>query len=156
MPDDIKPSGADPLNLNNFLCFAIYSTGHAFNQLYRPLLDALQLTYPQYLVMVTLWDRDDVTVKEIGQRLFLESSTLTPLLKRLEGLGYLTRTRDAVDERQVRLRLTEDGRKLRAKALDIPLCIGEAVGLKLAEIQRLVGEISELRSNIHEAAGKAA
>lgn len=156
MPDDNKPSGADPLNLNNFLCFAIYSTGHAFNQLYRPLLDALQLTYPQYLVMVTLWDRDDVTVKEIGQRLFLESSTLTPLLKRIEGLGYLTRTRDAVDERQVRLRLTEDGRKLRAKALDIPLCIGEAVGLKLAEIQRLVGEISELRSNIHEAAGKAA
>ena len=103
------PAEAPNLDLDDFLCFAVYSAGHAFNQLYRPLLSALDLTYPQYLVMVTLWQQDDVTVKEIGRRLFLESSTLTPLLKRLEALGHISRNRDAEDERQVRVRLTPAG-----------------------------------------------
>lgn len=136
------------LDLDGFLCFAIYSAGHAFNQLYRPLLDGIGLTYPQYLVMVALWKRDDQTVKEIGQRLHLDSSTLTPLLKRLEGLGHINRSRDPSDERQVRLRLTEQGRALREKARAIPSCIGEATGLSPEHLRRLVKEITAARENI--------
>ena len=97
----------DALRLGEFLCFAVYSASHAFNRVYKPLLDELGLTYPQYLVMVLLWEQDDQTVGSLGEKLFLESSTLTPLLKRLEALGYVKRTRDPVDERQVRVRLTD-------------------------------------------------
>ena len=95
------------LDVDDHLCFAIYSAGHAFNRIYKPLLGELGLTYPQYLVMVALWAKDDQTVGSLGEKLLLESSTLTPLLKRLEGIGYLTRTRDPADERQVRVRLTK-------------------------------------------------
>ncbi|MCL6705473.1 MarR family transcriptional regulator [Pseudomonas sp. R2.Fl] len=143
-----NPAEATPLDLDTFLCFAVYSAGHAFNQLYRPLLDALGLTYPQYLVMVTLWQQDDVTVKEIGQRLFLESSTLTPLLKRLETLGYISRNRDPEDERQVRVRLTPTGAGLREKARTIPPCIGAATGLSSETLQRLVTELGATRDSI--------
>src|SRR6478609_12189003 len=96
------PANEEKLSLDSFLCFAIYSTGHAFNQFYRPLLDAIGLTYPQYLVMVALWTQNDQTVKALGDKLLLDSSTLTPLLKRLESAGHLTRMRDPADERQVR------------------------------------------------------
>ena len=88
-------------DVSDLLCFAIYSAGHAFNRVYKPLLDALGVTYPQYLVLVALWTKDDRTVSELGTQLYLESSTLTPLLKRLEAMGYVTRTRDPDDERQV-------------------------------------------------------
>src|SRR5215467_14258900 len=94
------------LLLGNQLCFAVYSTAHAFNRVYKPLLDRLGLTYPQYLVMLALWERDGVPVKEIGERLFLDSGTLTPLLKRLETAELVTRTRSAEDERQVIVALT--------------------------------------------------
>lgn len=141
-------SGNDGLALDEFLCFAIYSAGHAFNQFYRPLLDELGLTYPQYLAMVTLWSMDDQTVKEIGQALFLESNTLTPLLKRLETLGLISRTRDPSDERQVRVRLTEEGRALRVRAAAVPACIAGAVGLPKARIQALLNEISEIRGRL--------
>src|SRR5258706_16439520 len=110
------PKPDDALRLGEFLCFAVYSASHAFNRVYKPLLDELGLTYPQYLVMVLLWEQDDQTVGSLGEKLFLESSTLTPLLKRLEALGYVKRTRDPVDERQVRVRLTERGRALRERA----------------------------------------
>jgi MarR family transcriptional regulator, organic hydroperoxide resistance regulator len=133
------------------LCFAVYSAGHAFNRAYKPVLDALGLTYPQYLVMVTLWSRDDQTVGDIGAMLFLESSTLTPLLKRLEGLGYVTRGRDPADERQVRVRLTRAGAALQAKARDIPACILERTGLSVSELNRLQTEISKLRENLLKA-----
>ena len=94
------PAAASPaLRLDNFLCFAVYTAGHAFNRLYKPLLEALGLTYPQYLAMVALWEKDDQTVGELGEKLFLESNTLTPLLKRLEGMGLVTRVRDKADER---------------------------------------------------------
>ncbi|MCM2472860.1 MarR family transcriptional regulator [Rhizobium sp. CG5] len=136
------------LNLDSFLCFAIYSAGHAFNQLYRPLLDAIGLTYPQYLVMVALWSRDDQTVKDLGKMLFLESSTLTPLIKRLEGAGYLTRSRDPVDERMVRVRLTAEGEALRDKALSIPSCVGEATGLSSAELVALTDQLASTRDAI--------
>src|SRR4030081_4127448 len=89
-----------PLQLDNQLCFAVYSTAHAFNRVYKPLLDRLGLTYPQYLVMLVLWERDDVPLKDIGEKLFLDSGTLTPLLKRLEAAPLVQRTRSSEDERQ--------------------------------------------------------
>ncbi len=134
-----------PLNLNSFLCFAVYSAGHAFNRAYRPLLEKLGLTYTQYLAMVLLWERDGQTVGELGERLFLESNTLTPLLKRLETLGYVARVRDAADERQVRVQVTEAGRKLRNQALPIPGCILDASGLSGKEAKRLSAEMVALR-----------
>src|SRR6266481_2792033 len=139
-----KPDGA--LRLVEFLCFAVYSASHAFNRVYKPLLDELGLTYPQYLAMVLLWEQDDQTVGSLGEKLFLESSTLTPVLKRLEALGHVKRTRDPDDERQVRVRLTERGRAIRKKAREIPGCILEASNLKLDELMRLQGEIVALRS----------
>src|SRR6478736_8843336 len=96
-----KPAADLPLLLDNQICFAVYSAAHAFNLVYKPLLERLGLTYPQYLVMLVLWERDGVPVKEIGDRLFLDSGTLTPLLKRLEGMGLVKRTRSTEDERQV-------------------------------------------------------
>jgi DNA-binding MarR family transcriptional regulator len=136
--------------LEELLCFAMYSAGHAFNRVYKPLLDDLGLTYPQYLVMVSLWTEDDQTVGELGERLFLESSTLTPLLKRLEATGYITRSRDPSDERQVRVCLTEEGAALRAKAHDIPKCILDATGLSAAAMQRLLDEVSAVRQSLIE------
>lgn len=140
-----NPAGGAALDLDHFICFAVYSAGHAFNQIYRPLLDAVGLTYPQYLVMVTLWQKPDQTVKEIGKRLYLESSTLTPLLKRLEALGHITRSRDLQDERQVRVGLTAQGVALRQKAEAIPACISAATGRPTADLLRLGQEIGALR-----------
>jgi len=105
-----------PLDLDEFLCFAVHSTAQAIGRANKPMLDAIGLTYPQFLVMVVLWSEDNQTVGRIGDRLFLESNTLTPLLKRLEAGGYVSRTRCPEDERQVRIRLTDAGRALREKA----------------------------------------
>src|SRR5215469_12317279 len=102
-----------PLKLDNQICFAVYSAAHAFNRVYKPLLDRLGLTYPQYLVMLALWERDGVPLKDIGERLFLDSGTLTPLLKRLEQAGLVRRTRSAEDERQVLIALTTQGQALK-------------------------------------------
>ena len=142
------------LELGEFLCFAIYSAGHAFNRVYKPLLDRLGLTYPQYLVMVALWDRDDQTVGGLGEKLSLESSTLTPLLKRLETMGCVKRTRDPADERQVRVRLTDKGRAIRDKALEIPGCILEASGLKVQDLRRLRKDIAALRTALESHTAK--
>ena len=141
-----KPKHA--FKLAEFLCFAVYSTSHAFNRVYKPLLDKLGLTYPQYLTMVLLWEQDDQTVGSLGEKLFLESSTLTPLLKRLEGLGHIRRMRSPEDERQVRVSLTETGRALQAKAREIPDCILTASGLEIGKLARLQTEIVELRSRL--------
>jgi MarR family transcriptional regulator, organic hydroperoxide resistance regulator len=132
----------------DLLCFAFYSASHAFNRIYKPLLDELGLTYPQYLVMMSLWAKDNQTVGELGEILFLESSTLTPLLKRLEGIGYLTRSRDLSDERQVRVQMTSAGRALQKKARNIPGCILEATGLSLAGLHRLQREIAAVRQQL--------
>jgi DNA-binding MarR family transcriptional regulator len=137
--------------LGDFVCFSIYSAALAFNRVYKPLLAALRLTYPQYLVMVVLWEEDGRTVGGIGEVLSLESSTVTPLLKRLEGMGYLDRVRDAEDERMVRVRLTPSGRALRAKARQIPGCILAAAGASLEELRRLQGDIDALRRNLEAA-----
>jgi DNA-binding MarR family transcriptional regulator len=138
----------DALRLSEFLCFTVYSANHAFNRVYKPLLHELGLTYPQYLVMVLLWEQDDQTVGSLCERLFLESSTLTPLLKRLEASGHVKRTRDPVDERQVRVRLTDKGRAMREKARVIPDCILAASGLKIDGLRRLQSEIVALRSSL--------
>ncbi len=111
-----QPTADDLLKIDNFICFALYSAGHAFTRLYKPLLDPMGLTYPQYLVMAVLWEKDGRTVGEIGEKLLLESSTLTPLLKRLEAAGMVRRTRDQVDERVVRIQLTPKGAALKQKA----------------------------------------
>ena len=113
----------DPLRLDRQLCFAVYAASHAFTRLYKPRLEALGLTYPQYLVLLALWGEENQTVKSLGQKLFLDSGTLTPLLKRLEAAGHVTRRRDSTDERQVRIGLTEQGRILREKAKSVPLAL---------------------------------
>ena len=143
-----KSSPQTALKLDNFLCFAIYSVNHAFNRVYKPLLDRLKLTYPQYLTMAVLWEQDDQTVGSLGEKLFLESSTLTPMLKRLEALKYISRIRDQDDERQVRVRLTKAGLALREKAEAIPACIVEATGLTPEGVARLKEEITKLRASL--------
>ena len=145
---DGKPNGEDGLDLNAFLCFAIYSTGHAFNQFYRPLLDEIGLTYPQYLVMVVLWSKDGRTVKELGQALFLESNTLTPMLKRLEALDYVVRRRDAKDERQVRVCLTQKGGALHDRAAQIPACVLDAVGVSHDDLARIQKDLAVIRDRL--------
>jgi len=144
------------LRLDNFICFAIYSASHAVNRIYKPVLDELGLTYPQYLAMVLLWEKDGRTVGELGARLRLESSTLTPLLKRLEAAGLLTRSRDRVDERQVRLNLTERGKALRGRASAMVERLGAASGRDADELHRLRREISALRDTLDAAAGAPA
>jgi DNA-binding MarR family transcriptional regulator len=149
MPDhDPAADARTAENSSEFLCFAIYAASHAFTRVYKPLLDAVGLTYPQYLVMVQLWKKDDQTVGNLGDRLFLESSTLTPLLKRLEALGVLRRSRDPDDERQVRIRLTDHGRSLRHRAADIPRCIAAASGLTSGDARRLLDEMTALRKSL--------
>ena len=143
MPDDSSP---DRLKLNDFLCFAVYATGHEFNRVYKPLLEPLGLTYPQYLVMSALWETDGQTVSELGATLSLESNTLTPLLKRLEARGRVRRVRDARDERLVRLQLTDAGRALSQEAERVPACVFEASGLSLDELKTLQRQITQLRS----------
>ena len=142
------------LLLDSQLCFAVYSTAHAFNRLYKPLLDKLGLTYPQYLVMMVLWEQDDLAIKEIGLRLHLDSGTLTPLLKRLEAAGMLTRTRSASDERHVRIELTEAGRALKQKAGAVPAGIFNACGMGLEELQSLRKQMVSLRQMLNAAADK--
>lgn len=148
MQKDSDAPAANDLRLAEFLCFAVYSANHAFNRVYKPLLGALGLTYPQYLAMVALWEQDDQTVGGLGARLFLESSTLTPLIKRLEADGLVTRARDADDERVVRVRLTDAGRALRQRAEAVPGCILDATGLDEQALTRLRHQISTLRDTL--------
>jgi MarR family transcriptional regulator, organic hydroperoxide resistance regulator len=149
-----KQAGDLPLLLGNQLCFAVYSTAHAFNRFYKPLLDRLGLTYPQYLVMLVLWEQDGVSVKEIGERLFLDSGTLTPLLKRMETAGLLKRTRSREDERQVIVALTPQGEGLKEKARSLPLSILAASQCSVAELVALKNEVEALRDKLNAAAGE--
>lgn len=139
------------LDLDDFLCFAVYSAGLAFNRAYRTPLERLGLTFPQYLVMVALWSEDDVAVGRIGERLSLDTNTLTPLLKRLEAQGLIERRRAVEDERRVQISLTEAGRALRAHAEDVVRCIAAATGLAPDELQRLNREIRTLRTALERA-----
>ena len=143
-----KPAPTGPLLLGNQLCFAVYSTAHAFNRVYKPLLDRLGLTYPQYLVMLVLWERDDVSVKDIGERLFLDSGTLTPLLKRLEAAGLIKRTRNKDDERQVLIALTAQGEALREQAKMLPEAILAASACSIGELTALKTDLVALRDRL--------
>ena len=148
-----SPAQDQLLRLDNQICFAIYSAAHAFNRVYKPLLDRLGLTYPQYLVMLVLWERDGVAVKEIGERLYLDSGTLTPLLKRLEQAGLVRRTRSTEDERQVLIGLTAQGQSLRDKARSVPQSILAATQCSVPELTAVKNEIVALRDRLNAAVG---
>lgn len=145
------PTTAELLSLDNQLCFALYSASLSMTRLYKPLLDELALTYPQYLVMLALWGADGVTVSDLGTRLSLDSGTLTPLLKRLEATGYLSRMRDVADERRVLIRLTAEGRALRAKAVQVPQCLLAASQCSLEELSQLTRQLQALRDRVSAA-----
>ncbi|GIG62030.1 MarR family transcriptional regulator [Longispora fulva] len=136
------------LELRNQLCFALYSASRAMTAVYRPMLDELGVTYPQYLVMLVLWERDGLTVKELGSELHLDSGTLSPLLKRLEAAGLLTRSRSADDERSVTVSLTATGLALRARAADIPGRLLCETGLTGAEVTELRDTLTRLTDTI--------
>lgn len=144
------PSEAE--NLNDFLCFAIYSTNLAVNRLNKSVLDKLGLTYLQYIVLVALYEQNDQTVGGLGDKLFLDSSTLTPLLKRLDTMGHLTRQRDPEDERQVRVRLTAQGRNVREQALAFRGDLVKAMGLSAADFGHLREQLVKLRTNLSDGA----
>ena len=137
--------------IDQMLCFAVYSAGHAFTRFYKPRLDGLDLTYPQYLAFLVLWERDDISVKALGERLFLDSGTITPLIKRLEARGFVSRNRDVDDERQVRIRLTEAGRALKKKAQDIPLAVAKGVGGTYEDAETLRLALVSLRERLESA-----
>ncbi|MET3654435.1 MarR family winged helix-turn-helix transcriptional regulator [Dyella japonica] len=134
----------DQLLLDQQLCFALYAASRSVTGLYRPLLEPLGLTYPQYLVMLVLWEQDGLTVRELGQRLQLDSGTLTPLLKRLQAAGLVTRQRRKQDEREVDIRLTDAGLALRDQASGIPECLAQCMQLPLDQMQSLRDELKRL------------
>ena len=148
-----KPAPNPLLQLDNQLCFAVYSAGHAFNRVYKPLLERLKLTYPQYLAMLVLWEHDNVPVKDIGERLFLDSGTLTPLLKRLEAAGLIKRTRSVEDERQMLIALTAQGQALREKAKAVPQGILAASACTVGEMTAMKNELVALRDRLNAALG---
>ena len=136
--------------LDQSLCFAVYSAGLAFNRVYKPILDAMGITYPQYLVMMALWERDGQGVGELGDQLFLESNTLTPLIKRLEAAGFVTRERGTEDERQVRVSLTSAGREMLKEASCVPGQVLEASGMSVTQLKQLRDAVAGLRDNLRE------
>ena len=153
MNEDPKQAlaGVNLLALDNQFCFALDSASHAMTKTYKPMLDRLGLTYPQYLVMLVLWEQDAILVKEIGARLFLDSGTLTPLLKRLEANGLVSRNRDPHDERQVRIVLSPEGRALRKQAEQIPEQVLCASGQQIGALGRMRGELARVRDDLFKA-----
>lgn len=143
-----NPAPCESLMLDNQLCFALHSTSLLMTKVYKPLLQALGLTYPQYLAMMVLWEEDGLTVGEISSRLLTDPGSLTPLLKRLEAEGLLSRTRSREDERVVVVELTDAGRALQGKAMGIPQCILGASGLELEQLRKLQADLIALRSNL--------
>ncbi|MBS6034739.1 MAG: MarR family transcriptional regulator [Pantoea sp.] len=147
--EDDKKVKTMPLLVDQQLCFALYSANLAMNKVYRQLLSQLDITYPQYLVMLVLWQKDDLTVSEIGEQLFLDSATLTPLLKRLESAGLIMRQRTRQDERQVAVTLTEAGRALRSKAESIPEAVKCATACDDDALLALKVQLDGLRDNLN-------
>lgn len=143
----------EDLRLDKQLCFALYGAAHAFTRAYKPLLAPLGLTYPQYVVMMALWEEDDISVKSLGEKVGLDSGTLSPLLKRLEQINYVARRRDAADERVVFITLTEEGRALKARALQVFSTIGNLTGCDLAEIESLRDSLKRLKTQLEALEG---
>ena len=147
-----RPNPTEAAPLADFMCFSIYSANLAFSRVYKPVLEALGLTYPQYIALIALWEEDEQTVKGLSDRLFLEPSTVTPMLKRLEAMGYVTRTRGIEDERIVRIALTEAGRRVREKGIPLSPVTLKATGLDHNEFALLQKAVSNLRNNLMTAA----
>jgi len=148
---DGKKVKRPPLQVDQHLCFALYSANLAMHKVYRQQLAALNITYPQYLVMLVLWAQDGVTVSEIGEQLFLDSATLTPLLKRLETAGLVRRQRSRQDERQVVVTLTDEGRELQARAAAIPEAVQCATACDTGTMTALKEQLDMLRTNLNRA-----
>ncbi|WP_016704329.1 MarR family winged helix-turn-helix transcriptional regulator [Pseudomonas chlororaphis] len=144
------PEKCDDLLLDNQLCFALHSTSLLMTKVYKPLLQELGLTYPQYLAMMVLWEQDGLTVGEISSRLLTDPGSLTPLLKRLEAEGLLSRTRSREDERVVIIELTEQGRALYDRARGVPQCILGASGLTLGQLRKLQADLLNLRGHLQD------
>ena len=143
-----QPTPAPQLLLDHQLCFSLYAASLAMTRRYQPLLTKLGLTYPQYIALLALWEHDDVTVSALGDRLALDSGTLTPLLKRMETSGWVTRERDAADERRVRVRLTPAGRALRERAQHIPTSLLAGSGVTATQVRQLTAELQALRQRL--------
>ena len=143
-----QPTPAPQLLLDHQLCFSLYAASLAMTRRYQPLLAELGLTYPQYIALLALWEHDDVTVSALGDRLALDSGTLTPLLKRMETSGWVTRERDAADERRVRVRLTPAGRALRERAQHIPTSLLAGSGVTATQVRQLTAELQALRQRL--------
>lgn len=143
-----QPTPAPQLLLDHQLCFSLYAASLAMTRRYQPLLTELGLTYPQYIALLALWEHDDVTVSALGDRLALDSGTLTPLLKRMETSGWVTRERDAADERRVRVRLTPAGRALRDRAQHIPTSLLAGSGVTATQVRQLTAELQALRQRL--------
>lgn len=147
-----SPSPSDWLKLESQLCFALYSTSLALTKQYKPLLQPLGLTYPQYLVLLVLWQHDGLGVKQLGEQLFLDSGTLTPLLKRMETAGWLSRTRALDDERRVIVNLTADGKALRPRAVSVARRLAQSTGCSTDELLALTRRLQDLRGQLREGA----
>lgn len=145
-----EKSSGDLLKLDNQLCFALYSASNAIVRAYRPLLEQLDLTYPQYLVMLVLWSHDGCSVKELGEQLFLDSGTLTPLLKRLETKGVVIRGRSESDERVRVLRLTSEGMALKQKAAEIPLKMRDLLAISDDQLHWLKSQCELVQQHLHQ------
>ncbi|MDO8288707.1 MAG: MarR family transcriptional regulator [Parvibaculum sp.] len=140
----------DPLLLDNQLCFALYSSSHLMTKVYKPLLKEIGLTYPQYLAMLALWEEDGVTVGALGEKLYLDSGTLTPLLKRMEVAKLLKRERSGTDERQVFIHLTDKGRALKRAAAQVPPKAAAATGMGILELIKLRKQLTKLQAGLAE------
>lgn len=149
---DAAAAQPDWLQLDKQLCFALYSASLAMTRLYKPLLEPLGMTYPQYLALLVLWEQDALSVSQLGERLFLDSGTLTPLLKRMEASGWLLRERATDDERRVIVSLTRQGRALRARARAVPVKLASATGCSADELMALTGQLQQLRARLHDGA----
>lgn len=147
-PNETAEVLRDPLLLDNQLCYALYAAAHRMTKSYRPMLERMGLTYPQYLVLLVLWETDGITVSEIGRRLRLDSGTLTPVLKRLEGSGFLNRSRRQSDEREVEIALTEQGRALRDEAVAVRQSVMCQLNMSEPEIQAMRADLNALIENL--------
>ncbi len=147
-PKETEAVLKDPLLLDNQLCYALYAAAHRMTKSYRPMLERMGLTYPQYLVLLVLWESDGITVSEIGRRLRLDSGTLTPVLKRLEASGFLSRSRRQSDEREVEISLTEEGRALRAQAVAVRQSVMCQLNMSEPEIQAMRADLNALIENL--------
>ncbi|CAO4166020.1 MarR family transcriptional regulator [Methylorubrum zatmanii] len=148
VPNEASEVLRDPLLLDNQLCYALYAAAHRMTKSYRPMLEQMGLTYPQYLVLLVLWESDGITVSEIGRRLRLDSGTLTPVLKRLETSGLLNRSRRQSDEREVEISLTDQGRALRAQAVAVRQSVMCQLNMSEPEIQAMRADLNALIENL--------